>query len=238
MIKQALILAGGLGSRLGGLTKETPKPMLLVGERPFIGYLIWNLKRQGFNKVIISIGYKAEKIISYIDSELKHIKGIEYVQEHNPMGTGGALKLASSKLDPHFLVINGDSLFDINYMNLIKFSQKFPKALVSLALREVKDNSRYGKVLIDDEKIKGFSENKDVNNNNLINGGVYLINRKVLEFIPDGNCSLESDLFPKLVHQELIIGKKCGGYFIDIGIPLDYNRSQIELPKWKKLASR
>ena len=238
MIKQALILAGGLGSRLGGLTKETPKPMLLVGGRPFIEYLIWNLKRQGINKIVISIGHKAKKFINYIESELKYIENIVYVQEYEPMGTGGAVKLASSELDSEFLVINGDSLFDLDYMNLIKFSKEFPNSMVAVALRQVTDNSRYGKILIDGEKIKEFIEKKDINNNNLINGGVYVIKKEVLELIPDGNSSLEHDLFPKLAHHELIIGKKCDGYFIDIGIPLDYNRSQIELPKWKKLASR
>jgi NDP-sugar pyrophosphorylase family protein len=235
MIKQALILSGGLGSRLGSITKDTPKPMLLVGEYPFIDYLIWNLKRHGIDKILISIGYKADKVTNYINS-LTHYKGdITCIVEHELLDTGGAIKFASSELDSEFLVINGDSLFNIDYESLEALLIKFPEAMVAMALRDVNDNSsRYGKVLMEDEKVIRFIEKDGKKGYKTTNGGIYLMRREVLDLMPDGKFSLEYDLFPKLAYEELIVGKKWNEYFIDIGMPSDFKRAQIELPRWKK----
>ena len=234
MTKQALILAGGFGARLGKLTEETPKPMLLVDKKPFVEYLVVNLKKRGIHNIIFSTGYYSKKIINFFGDGAAYGINISFVEERNPLGTGGAVKNAHSYLDSEFLVLNGDSLFDINYKILSGLLRADENALVSIALRETEDVSRYGCVKISGRYVKAFNE-KNLNKvSGLINGGVYLMKKEVLDFFNEGKSSLEEDWFPKLADMNKLLGKKIDGYFIDIGILEDFNRSQRELPVWAK----
>ena len=234
MTKQALILAGGFGTRLGKLTEETPKPMLLVDKRPFVEYLVVNLKKCGIHNIIFSTGYFSKKIINFFGDGSAYGINISYVEERNPLGTGGAVKNAYSYLDSEFLVLNGDSLFDINYKILSDLLRADENALVSIALRETEDVSRYGCVKISGLYVKAFNEKSLNKASGLINGGVYLMKKEVLDFFSEGKSSLEEDWFPKLADMNKLLGKKIDGYFIDIGILDDFNRSQTELPVWVK----
>jgi NDP-sugar pyrophosphorylase family protein len=234
MIKQALILAGGFGTRLGKLTKDTPKPMLLVNNRPFVEYLVLNLKKYGVNNIIFSTGYYSKKIINFFGDGSSYGINISYVEELSPLGTGGAVKNAFLNLDSEFMVLNGDSLFDINYKILSDLLIVDKNALVSIALRETEDVSRYGSVLTSGDYVKAFNEKSLNNALGLINGGVYIMKKEVLDSFSDGKSSLEQDWFPKLAGMNKLLGKKVEGYFIDIGVLDDFNRSQTELPIWAK----
>jgi NDP-sugar pyrophosphorylase family protein len=228
MVRQAIILAGGLGTRLGDITKNTPKPMLLVNGKPFLEYLILNLKYYGIYKIVLSTGYLAEKIFNHFGDGSSFGVEITYSEEENLLGTGGAVKLAEPLLDDKFLVLNGDSFFDINYQ-IISRLLNTNDALVVMSLRRVNDISRYGKVVLDGNKIKEFSEKNSKKIPGIVNGGVYAMNRNILNFIPEDKSSLEVDIFPKLVNSRMLVGYEFDGYFIDIGLPDDLNKAQYEL---------
>lgn len=234
MVQQVVILAGGLGTRLGKLTENTPKPMLLVGGYPFIDYLIWKLKSHGIRNIILSTGYRSDKVTKYFNNN--HINGLNVtcLKEPKPIGTGGALKFASSQLDSEFLVINGDTLFDIDYVDLYRLLHATNGVIVAMAIRQVSDASRYGQVITDGVKVKGFGEKAENQFEGNINGGVYMMKNKVLDMISEGESSLEHDLFPRLASEGLLVANQCDGYFIDVGIPNDFKRAQIELPLWKE----
>ena len=219
MINQAVILAGGLGTRLGAITKNTPKPMLLVNNHPFLEFLVLHLKLHGIKKILFSTGYISEKILTFFGDGSTYGLEFQYVEEEELMGTGGALKYASSYLEDEFLLMNGDSLFDMNYSKLCSSLLDSPKSIVSMGLKFVDDTKRYGRVLLEGNIISGYIEKGTDSTPGLINSGVYAMKKDVLEFLPKGYSSLENDLFPKLAKLNLINGYEFNGYFIDIGLP-------------------
>lgn len=233
MLTQAVILAGGKGSRLGRLTRETPKPMLTVGGRPFLEYVVWNLKRHGIIDLLFSVGYLHERIVEYFGDGSGFGVHIEYNVEDKPAGTGGALKLAKEKLNPIFLVLNGDTLMDINYLDLaLAFHQT--DALASIALRRTPgDVCRYGSVLLEGERIKAFLEKSD-SGPGIVNGGVYVMRCEAIDYLSSGTSSLEQDLFPVLADQGQLCGKVFEGFFIDIGVPESLSKAELELPAWQR----
>lgn len=229
MLRQAVILAGGFGTRLGELTARTPKPLLPVGGRPFLEYVVWNLRRHGIGKILFSVGYLAEQIVGHFGDGSNYGVSIDYVIEREPAGTGGALLLAAQKLDEVFLVINGDTLFDLNYLDLA-LSLERNLALAAVALRFVPDAGRYGEVYLDGELIKGFSE-KSKYGPGLVNGGVYVMRRDALVRLPRIPCSLECDLFPALAVEGELAGKSYNGFFIDIGLPESLREANLLVPR-------
>lgn len=230
MISQAIILVGGLGTRLGKITTKTPKPMVLVNKKPFLEFLVLNLKRHGIKKIIFSTGYLSEKVSSYFGDGSSYGLNFSYVKENEPLGTGGALKFASSVLEKEFLVFNGDSFFDFDYSKLGKLLLTSPSSMVAMALKFEEDARRYGRVVLNEKYVKEYIEKGVGSNPGLINTGVYLMKHEALDILPEGFCSLEHDLFPKLVDDSLIVGLQFDGYFIDIGLPIDLKRAQTELP--------
>lgn len=233
MFTQAVILAGGAGSRLGRLTRENPKPMLTVGGRPFLEYVVWNLKRYGIINLLFSVGYLHERIVEYFGDGSGFGVRIEYNVEDEPAGTGGALKLAKEKLNPFFLVLNGDTLMDINYLDLVlAFHQT--DTLASIALRRTPDDAcRYGRVLLEGERIKAFLEKSD-SHPGIVNGGIYVMRREAIDYLSTGTSSLERDLFPVLADQDQLCGKIFEGFFIDIGVPESLSKAELELPAWQR----
>ncbi|MCP4351335.1 MAG: NTP transferase domain-containing protein [Desulfobacterales bacterium] len=230
MLNQAVILAGGLGTRLGELTKNISKPMLSVGGRPFLEYIIWNLKRQGITKILLLVGYQAESIIEHFrDGNCFNVQ-IEYVVENKPAGTGGALRMVAEKLDSVILVLNGDTLFDISYLDLASF-REHTCTMASLGLRVVENASRYGSVVLKNELITGFLE-KSRYSSGIISGGMYVLHRDVLNYLPDSPSSLEHDLFPILASTGKLSGKIYEGFFIDIGIPETLRQASEDVPRW------
>lgn len=218
---KAVILAGGKGTRLKGIINDLPKPMALVGDRPFLEYLISQLVKWQIKEIILSIGYKKDTIKSYFGNGKQWDVDIIYSEENEPLGTGGAIKKTTEIINAEcFIVMNGDSFLDINFDHLISFhNRKCARATIGLAC--VDNTSRFGKVEINERnEVTGFVE-KGIGNRGLINGGVYLFNRSIFRDMPDGKVSLENDFIHTLVHHGLY-GMKVKGFFVDIGIPQAY----------------
>jgi len=232
MLKQALILAGGFGTRLGELTRQTPKPLLPVGGKPFLEYIVWNLKRYGITRLLFSVGYLAERIMEHFSDGSRYGVSIDYVVEREPAGTGGALLLALPKLDEIFLVVNGDTLFDLNYLDLaLLMETDMPAA--AMALRYVEDAGRYGEVRLVGETVAGFNE-KAGRGCGLVNGGVYVIRREAVKKLYAVPCSLERDFFPLFAAGGQLKGRAYDGFFIDIGLKESLSDAGILVPRWQR----
>ncbi len=229
----AIILAGGLGTRLRQVVKELPKPMAPIGGKPFLHYLFKYLKAQGIEKTILSVGYKAESIKEYFGDNYDGIS-ILYMEEEKPLGTGGGIYQAISLADGMAFVLNGDSFFDVNLKELIDFYRE-TKADIAMSLKPMKNFDRYGTVTLNGEnRIIGFAE-KQFQQEGLINAGVYLMSRDCFQKIEEQQNALlprkfsfEQDILEKHLHFLRLEGKVSDGYFIDIGIPEDYQRAQSE----------
>ncbi len=220
-VRNAIILAGGLGLRLRKLVKDIPKPMAPIAGKPFLEYLMLQLVTWGINEVILSIGYRGDVIKSYFGNGDKIGIKIRYAEEKEPLGTAGALKMAAGLLDEEdCIVMNGDSFLDIEFDVLIDFHW-VSNAKVSMGLVDVNDASRYGRVVVDNNgSVVGFAE-KGTSGAGTINGGVYVVNREIVKSIPSGVVSLEKDVLPLLTRRGLY-GRVAAGFFMDIGVPEDY----------------
>jgi D,D-heptose 1,7-bisphosphate phosphatase len=234
-VKQAAILIGGKGTRLGDVVRNIPKPLLEVCGRPFVEHVMLNLRRFGFEDFIMLAGYQSDVVHekygagSAFAEELR--ANIRVVAEPSPMGTGGALKYAEGYLHDEFLLLNGDSIFDFNYLDLCNCvrDQEPENWLGRVALLPVAEASRYGLVELDGAKIKAFREKPAVPKSGMINSGVYWLKSAMLDFIGDTPCSLEQEVFPKLAAEGRLIGRSYDGFFIDIGIPEDLQRAREHL---------
>ena len=228
--KQCVILVGGLGTRLGGLTENCPKPLLDVAGKPFLYYLIWNARRFGFDDFVLLAGYKNELVLQFADGIARTLScQVRAVVEESPQGTGGALLQAEHLLDDYFLLMNGDSFFDFNLLDL-NLELADSSFLGCIALRQVEDAVRFGVVQLVDGCVKGFSEKPKQSGPELVNGGVYLLSRRILEHISKEPCSLERDVFPSLAEKKFLAGKVYEGFFLDIGIPEDFELAQQAIP--------
>ncbi|MFI3297009.1 MAG: nucleotidyltransferase family protein [bacterium] len=226
----AIILAGGLGTRLRSVVSEVPKCMAPVRDQPFLYYLLNQFKRYEIDKVILSVGYLSEVIYSWIEKEGRNYPfEFEFSKEDEPLGTGGAiykaLHLATSS---NVMIVNGDTFFDIN---IDDFSQKHisNNSLVSIALKPMVDFDRYGNVTTDGNTIRAFCE-KEYCAKGQINGGIYILNRDyMLSKVFPTKFSFETEFLQPSVEDGKLLGFSFDNYFIDIGIPEDYQRAQIEL---------
>lgn len=240
MLSQAVILCGGLGTRLGELTASTPKPMLPVAGRPFLDHLIQEVARYGFSRVTLLAGQFGAQVQAAYDG--RHLSGlaIDVVIEPSPMGTGGALAVAEAvgRLDPEFLLMNGDSWIDMNLTTVARHWQAArgtdPGLRAQLLLQTVPDAARYGTVTLDDGRVTAFREKSpdSAGQPGRINAGVYVLDRAVVALVPaDRPSSLESDILPRLVAARQVTGLAAppGSYFIDIGLPASYAQAQHEL---------
>jgi D-glycero-alpha-D-manno-heptose 1-phosphate guanylyltransferase len=226
---EAIVLAGGFGTRLKSVIAEIPKPMALINNRPFLEYQLAYLKKYGTRKIIFSVGYKHEFISDHFGNHFNDME-IEYAIEEQALGTGGGIRLALQKAETEdVLVVNGDTLFDVD---LNDFYQKHAasKSNFSLCLRKIEDVSRYGSVeIFPDFRIKKFQEKGIKTGVGTINGGTYFIKKDF--FIPFNFpevFSLEKDCLEKLVEQQKFYGFPYESYFLDIGIPEDYKKAQDE----------
>lgn len=232
-MKQAVILAGGLGTRLGDLTKDTPKPLIEVAGKPFLDHLIWNLARFGIDDIVLATSYLSDRVQRYVDDRPDGGPTIRIAIEDTPLGTGGGLRNCLDMLDEEFFVLNGDTLFDINYFALTEAMALMPQAKAAIALRRVPDVGRYGAVELDGVKITAFAE-KSRRDEGLINGGIYYLTRALVEATPEGSVvSLENDILPGLVGEGALAGVEMHGYFIDIGLPETLRRADGDLQVWR-----
>ncbi len=227
---QAVILAGGLGTRLRDVVSDRPKSMALIRNRPFLSYQFDYLLEQGIRRVVLSTGYLGETIESYFGGAY-HDLTLQYVREEEPMGTGGGLLLASQELKGNTFMLNGDSLFSIPLKELEDAKYQHHPSVV-IALREVDNAGRYGQVETNTEnRIIAFREKNPGAGEGSINGGVYLMEAEWLKKVaPSEKFSLEKDVFAAMAHKEHFMGIPFNQYFIDIGIPEDYRRACDEFP--------
>jgi len=229
MISEAIILAGGFGTRLQKVVQDTPKPMALINDRPFLEYQINYLKNYGVEHVILSVGYLSEQIIEHFKDSFNGVE-IEYAIENTPLGTGGGIKLAFNKLKTReAIVVNGDTIFDINIKDFYT-KHKEKESNFSLALRNVPEVKRYGNVLTDDNsRILKFAEKGMFSGRGIINGGTYIINTNFFNEVPlPEKFSLETDVFERYCSSYSFFGFQFEDYFLDIGIPEDYKKAQDE----------
>lgn len=225
--RQAVILVGGRGTRLGALTDATPKPLLAVADRPFLGYVVDALVRQGFDDVLLLAGYQAGAVLEFARLGSRPGVSVRCVVEDEPLGTGGALRHAQAHLAEQFVLLNGDTLFDINLNDLAV--PPLGAALARLALRRVPDTARYGRVVLEGDTVRAMQE-KGVTGEGLINGGIYFLAKAGIAMLPPGVSSLEKDLFPRLIADGRMEGREYAGFFLDIGIPADYAAAQTSVP--------
>ena len=230
IIRQAAILVGGRGTRLGALTAETPKPLLPIeGETRFLDLLLRHVARHGFTDIVLLAGYHGDQVVRLYDGLTVHGARVRVVVEPEPRGTAGALTAARGILDTHFLLLNGDCLFDFNLRALAAAAMHSTKS-ATLAARHVPDASRYGTVVVENGAVTSFREKDDtVRAPALINGGVYVLARDILDAIITLPASIERDIFPALAASGDLGGFAFDGYFLDIGLPETLDQGRREL---------
>jgi D-glycero-alpha-D-manno-heptose 1-phosphate guanylyltransferase len=223
----AIILAGGMGTRLRSIVSDVPKPMAPVNGRPFIEYQMDHWIGQGIDHFVLSVGYRNEVIRGYFGSRYRSAV-LSYAIEEEPLGTGGGLLFAAQGLDETFLLLNGDTFFDVTYSELLNFHNRHSSDW-TFSLFRVDEVDRYmGLDIAPDGKLGSctFDPNKE---GCLINGGVYLVNPDILSktmFVIGDKLSLENQLIRALRDLDAkLFGKEFSGSFIDIGTPEDYERA-------------
>lgn len=234
--RQAVLLVGGKGTRLGALTLKTPKPLMsLDADTVFLDEVIFDVARHGFDDIILSAGYLAEQFIArYHECSIGGARVRVHV-EAQPAGTGGALREVAAWLAPTFLLANGDTAFDINLRRLDGLLVGDAGALGVIALRRVDDAGRYGSVVLDGERIARFAEKQpdSAGLSGLINGGIGLFRREILDRIDQLPCSIEADVYPSLVAEGRLLGHEFNGYFLDIGLPETLAQARRDLA-WRR----
>lgn len=226
---EAIVLAGGLGTRLRSIVTDVPKPMAPIGDKPFLYYLFKYLKNNGVDRVILSVGYKWEIIQNYLGNNFDGIQVI-YSVEDEPLGTGGAIKKAMNKVNSNdVFIINGDTFFDVDLNELKKNVNNESK--LTLSLKNMHDFDRYGCVESDSNGIVIAFTEKEYRKVGNINGGIYLVKRDIFEnYDLDEKFSFE-EFMQNNLHKLKINSFVFNKYFIDIGIPEDYRKAQNELKK-------
>lgn len=226
---QAIILAGGFGTRLRSVLTNVPKPMAPIRNKPFLAYLLDYLKSQSITEVILSVHYLREQIQAYFGKEYNGLT-VNYAIEDQPLGTGGAIAHALNQfaITQPLFILNGDTFLKLDYRAMHAQHQKH-RPLITMALRKITDCSRYGTVLVENNQVIGFKDQGGAHPG-LINAGVYLLHPSIFStFNMPTQFSIEKDfLFPHaaaLKPEAFIVDD----YFIDIGIPEDYARANTEL---------
>ena len=224
---EAVILAGGFGTRLQKVVHDVPKPMAPVAGKPFLSYLLDQLDRNGCTHAILAVGYKKEIIQDFFGSHYKGIS-LSYSVEDEPLLTGGALKKALRQVTEDVaVVLNGDTFFSVDFSKMIDFHKQVHSD-ATLAVKGLHDFSRYGTVHFnDDYRITRFVEKKACQEG-FINGGVYVLNRTLFGDISQDKFMMEKDFLEKYVDSKVFSAFPCDGYFIDIGIPEDYEKANKE----------
>ena len=231
-VRQCAVLVGGLGTRLGAITADMPKPMLEVGGRPFLFWLLRELSRYGVEEVLLLTGHLSDRVtgrIHEIAAALPRPLRIGVSEEPERAGTGGALFHARDRLHDRFLLCNGDSLFDANLADMLAEARRDPPEVVGrLLLCRLAEAARYGVVETQGDAITAFHERAGTPGPGVINAGIYLFDRRVLDTVTAA-CSLERDVLPRLAAGGALRGTPTQGWFIDIGVPDDLARARREL---------
>lgn len=226
---KAIVLAGGLGTRLAHVTSDIPKPMAPIASRPFLEYLLDYLIDQGCEEIVLAVSYKWEVIQKYFGDEYRDIS-LKYSVEDTPLGTGGAIRQAVELLaDGDVVVLNGDTLFHVDLKGMAA-EHRSGGARLSMALKRVADSGRFGRVEVSaDGEVTSFRE-KSAGGPGWINGGVYMLHRKLFtDFSMPDRFSFEQDLVEPNIGRIRPRAFLSDAYFIDMGVPEDYERAQCEI---------
>ena len=230
---KAILLIGGLGTRLRPLTLTTPKPLLPIQDQPFLAYQLDFLQRQGFREIVLCTSYKAEDFRQALGDGEQYGVHISYVHEDSPRGTGGAIKNAEPHVDGPVLICNGDILMSLNLRELADFHKR-RKAAATIALTKVDNPSAYGVVETDIEgRVERFVEKPapGETSSHTINAGAYIFEKSVFSMIPpDVVHSVERELFPAMLAQKQpLYGKELAGYWLDVGTLEKYEQAQRDV---------
>jgi D-glycero-D-manno-heptose 1,7-bisphosphate phosphatase len=232
--EQAVILVGGRGTRLGARTADTPKPLLGVGDRPFLAHLLEEVARHGLRRVLLLARFQAGKIAEFASTSPvigRFGLSVEIAVEPEAAGTGGALWHARNRLDPLFLLLNGDSWADCNLLDLaVRAGRSGADWVAAMAVRAVPDGSRFGTVEMDGARVRAFRERPDRPGPALVNAGIYLCRTELLSYTAPA-ASLEHDILPRLAEDGLLAGCRVDGYFVDVGVPAALEQAQTGLPR-------
>jgi len=226
---QAIILAGGLGTRLRPLTDNTPKPLLLIKGKPIMQYAIENLKKQGITNIILGISYHADKIKEYFGDGSKFGVNIQYSIEEEPLGTGGAVKQAVENIKEPFILAWGDNLMDVNFNEMMEIHKR-NNAVLTMALTPREDVEHFGAAKLEGEKIIGFIEKpkREEAPSNLINAGAFIINPDALDILPEGKSNIERECFEKIVEQGNVYSYKHEGQWFPTDTLEKYKKADKE----------
>lgn len=229
MITEAIILAGGLGTRLRSVVSDLPKCMAPINGIPFLHFVLDHLEKQGITQFIFAVGYKKEAIEHYLSERLPNHNYVLSIEEE-PLGTGGAIRLACTKAtQKDVLVVNGDTIFSVDVHRMAFFHHK-AQAACTLALKPMQNFDRYGVVEIDNNHCITHFKEKQFYKEGLINGGVYLLVRDIFLQQPfPEKFSFEKEYLELYIDTHTLFGLPQDEYFIDIGIPEDFERAQTEL---------
>jgi D-glycero-D-manno-heptose 1,7-bisphosphate phosphatase len=235
-IEQAVILCGGLGTRLGELTARTPKPLLPVADAPFLEILVREISRYGVRRFLLLAAFHSEQIEEFARNTPERLGRtdleISVSIEPDQAGTGGALFHAREALDDAFYLFNGDTLLDTPLADLARLLDD-PEAVGALALRPLPEAGRYGVTVLEDDRVTRFGVRSDAPGPVLINGGVAAFRKTFLNSLgPKG--SFEADALPGLAKTGRLRGLATRGFFIDIGVPDDFSRAQTEVPEFQR----
>jgi D-glycero-alpha-D-manno-heptose 1-phosphate guanylyltransferase len=224
---EAIVLAGGFGTRLRDVVSDLPKPMAPVAGRPFLEILLTKLAQKGFTRVVLSLGFMSEKIVAYFGDSYMGM-ALVYEIESEPLGTGGAIRMALLRCETdHAFIFNGDTYLDVEVKEMEALWQSAHHPVI--VVREVPDTTRFGRIEIYHGRINAFLE-KGMSGQGFINAGCYLLPKNALDDFPLGQCfSLETDFFVKYLQRVQFNGFITHGHFIDIGVPDDYKLAQTEL---------
>lgn len=227
---KAIVLCGGLGTRLGNLTYDTPKPAIIVAGRPFITHVLDQLLSASPEEFVLAVSFQWQKLQAAIGHQWKGVK-VSYSVEHSPLGTGGAIRQAMQQANVNeALVANGDTLLRQDAAKLVQFAREHD-ADIAIALKQLADISRFGKVRIDHaNRITAFEEKK-TGASGLINSGLYYLRSSVFDGVETPSFSLEKEILSGQLNRLQMFGMPTDAYFIDMGIPEDLARAQIELPQ-------
>lgn len=225
---EAIILAGGLGTRLQGVIGATPKCMAPVNGRPFLAYLFEYLSQQRCTRAILSLGFKNNVVIDWLEDQ-EMLFEVDCVIENEPLGTGGGILAAIEEaVTDDVVVLNGDTMFKVDLREQMNFHRSH-NAATTLALKKMHQFDRYGIVNVDGSSVIASFEEKQYREEGLINGGIYIIDRAAfLDKKLPAKFSFEKDYLERFTSERKFYGYQSDSYFIDIGIPADYEQAAID----------
>ncbi len=235
-VAEAVVLAGGLGTRLQSAVPDLPKPMAPVAGRPFLAWLLDSLATHGIRRVVLSVGHHHEPIVEFFGLRYGPMS-VDYAIEPEPLGTGGGIACGLAHVEgAAAFVLNGDTFQELDYRAMAERFGGHGDAVMAMAVRGVADASRYGQLSVSDGRVRGFSARGD--SGGQINSGIYLLPRDLFERFPmPRKFSFEEDFLQTRIEDLLPVAFPCGGVFIDIGVPESYREAQQLLPSLASIES-